>query len=342
MSDAAKATVIIEVVGMVTDAAGKAFNAYKSFTSKPATTPADQINMEALNESLSSEIRGNSEKLGNVAQEIAGDEDFRTAIGEGIQGDGIPMDGGAKDSWDQDVSSIAEDVPPGYEDAAKKFNISGNLLRILNIALGIGLVVAMSFSLANDWGSMSDTGKVLGVLNIVVQSLTVLLDIADLAAEAGIFAVTETMSVALPILGAVLAVIGIVLMLVQLFINFFVARQPPPDPIQDFIDDVGHALIKTFDTAPEPQLTYSISSTSVSASEVTTLTIEGLNETQNDVTLSRTTITLYSGDDDVCLFGEGEDFIKLIPDDDSNHGTAVILMSRPKRSRQASCRRRLS
>ncbi|EKV12208.1 Eukaryotic aspartyl protease family protein [Penicillium digitatum] len=322
MSDAAKATVIIEVIGMVTDAAGNAIDAFKSFTSKPATTATDQINMEALNESLSSEIRGSNEKLGSVAQEISGPEDFRTAIGDGIHGEGLPMEGGTNESWDQDVSSIAEDIPPGYEDAAKKFNISGNLLRILNIILGIGLVVAMSFSLANDWNSMSDTGKVLGVLNAIVQGLTVLLDIIDFAAEAGVIAVTGTMSVALPILGAVLAVIGIVLMLVQLFINLFVARQPPPDPIQEFIDKVGHALIKTFDQAPEPKLTYSISSTSVSADSVNTLTIEGVNETKSDVTLSRTTITLYSGDDDVCLFRNGADYIQLVPDDDPNRETS--------------------
>ncbi|CAG8896706.1 unnamed protein product [Penicillium egyptiacum] len=331
MSDAAKAIVIIEVIGMVTDAAGKAIDAFKSFTSKPATTPADQINMEALNESLSSEIRGSNEKLGNVAQEIAGDQDFRAAIGEGIHGDGVPIEGGANESWGQDVSSIAEDVPPGYEDAAKKFNISGNLLRILNIALGVGLVVALSFSLANDWSSLSDTGKVLSVLNVIVQGLTVLLDIVDFAAETGLLAVTGTMSVALPILGAVLAVIGIVLMLVQLFINLFVARQPPPDPIQDFIDDVGHSLIRTFDTAPDPQLTYSISSTNVSENSVTTLRIEGLNETQSDVTLSRINITLYSGDDDVCLFGNGEDFIKLVPDDDSNHDTSGYTYVTPQK-----------
>ncbi|KAJ5521182.1 hypothetical protein N7527_005297 [Penicillium freii] len=177
----------------------------------------------------------------------------------------------------------------------------------------------MLFSLANNWSSLSDTGKVLSVLNALVRGLTVLLDIVEFAAEAGVIAVTGTMSIALPILGAVLAVVGIVLMLVQLFINLFVARQPPPDPIQDFIDDFRYALIKTFDRVPKPQLIYSISSTSVTANSVAVLTIEGLNETNSDVTLSRTTITLYSGDDDVCLFGHGADYIELVRDNDSHY-----------------------
>ncbi|PGH13744.1 hypothetical protein AJ79_03443 [Helicocarpus griseus UAMH5409] len=136
MSDAAKATVIIEVMGMVLDAADKALDAWKSFKSQPASTAADEIIW--------------NEKLGNVAQEIAGEEDFRVVIGDGIQADGVPVGSEPAERWNEDINSIAKDVPPGYEDAARKFNISGNLLRILNIILGIGLVVAMSFSLVND------------------------------------------------------------------------------------------------------------------------------------------------------------------------------------------------
>ncbi|KAI1435344.1 hypothetical protein GGR50DRAFT_687065 [Xylaria sp. CBS 124048] len=319
MSDAGRATVIIQVVGMAVDAAGKAVDAFKSFKSKPSSTPTDEINTEALNDSLSDVVTNNTEKVGDLAQTIAGDEEYRTAMGEGLHGDGTMAQSNPEESWNEKLTDPAADVPPGYEEAAKKFNLSGNILKVLNVILGIGLVMAMSFSLAHDWSSMNDTGKALGVLNIVVQGLTVLLDIIDLGEAVGLYAVTGTMSVALPILGAVLAVIGIVLMVVQFFISLFVARQEPPDPIQDFVDDVGHALIKNFDEAPDPQLQYSISQTQVQGGDTPVFQIEGVNNSSEDVTLSHVTITLYSGDDDVCLFAETTDVIQLVKESDQNH-----------------------
>ncbi|KFG84691.1 hypothetical protein MANI_115552 [Metarhizium anisopliae] len=302
MADAQRAVVIFEVVWMVVGGVDRAINAFNSFKSKPASTPADEFNMEALNDGLAEEISENGSKLGDVAQEVAGDEDYRTVIADGIHGEGIATTTDGQESWNEALDDLGKDVPPGYEDLAKKFNISGNMLRVLNAILGIGLVVAMSFSLATNWSSMSDPGRVLGVLNIVVQGLTVLLDVVDVGTEMGLWAVTGTMSVAFPILGAVLAVIGVILMIVQLFINLFIGKQDPPDPIVDFVKDAGHSLIATFDAAPQPQLTYSISDAQVSAGKVSTVTTTGKNEGSDDVTLSHTDITLYSGDDNVCLF----------------------------------------
>ncbi|KAB8291299.1 hypothetical protein EYC80_009985 [Monilinia laxa] len=321
LSDAQRGVVILEVVRMVIGGVDKAIGAFKGFKSKPASSPIDEINMEVLNQGLAEEITENSSKMEDVAQSIAGEEDYRTAIADGIHGEGIPTDFDGKESWNEEISDIASDIPPGYEDVAKKFNISGAMLRMLNAILGIGLVIAMSFSLATDWNSLSDTGKVLGVLNIIVQGLTVLLDVIDVGVEMGLWAVTGTLSVALPILGAVLAVIGVILMVVQLFINLFVKTQEPPDPISDFIDDVAHSLISTFDDSPKSQLNYSVSTSDAHAGEVSTITITGKNESSSDVTISYTAITLYSGDDDVCLFRNGADdtdSIVLALDNDPN------------------------
>ncbi|KAJ8061184.1 hypothetical protein OCU04_010257 [Sclerotinia nivalis] len=321
LSDAKRAVVIIEVVRMVVSGVDKAFNAFKEFKSKPASTPTDELNMEALNDGLSEEIIENSGEMGDLAQDISGTEDYRTAIADGIHGEGTPTETEGGESWNEAIEDIAHDVPPGYEDVAKKFNISGNMLRVLNAILGIGLVVAMSFALATDWNSLSEPGKWIGVLNIIVQGLTVLLDVVDVGAEIGLWAVTGTFSVALPILGAALAVLGVILMVVQLFINLFVKAQPPPDPIADFIDDVGHELITSFDASPESQLKYSISASDVTAGKVTTITITGKNESSGDVTISNAAITLYSGDDDVCLFRNGADEtneITLVLDTDAN------------------------
>ncbi|KAI9644845.1 hypothetical protein NHQ30_006872 [Ciborinia camelliae] len=333
LSNPQRAVVIIEVVRMVVGGVDKAIDAFKNFKSKPASTPTDDFNMEALNDGLADEIAESSDKLQEVAQDITGDEDYRVAIADGIHGDGVPTESG-EETWNEDIGDLTDDIPPGYEDLASKFNISGNVLRMLNAILGVGLVVAMSFSLATNWSSMSDTEKVLGVLNIIVQGLTVFLDIIDVGASAGLWAVTGALSAALPILGAVLAVIGIVLMIVQLFINLFVKKQSPPDPIADFIKDKAHSLISTFDIAPQPQLTYTISASQATAGEVKAITITGENKSSSDVTISHTTITLYSGDDGVCLFRNGADNTDKIvwvadtdPDKDKNGHTYVTPRS---------------
>ncbi|KAI1757865.1 hypothetical protein F4782DRAFT_475448 [Xylaria castorea] len=321
MSAAARAVVIIEVSRMILDSASKAVDAWNSYRSNPAGSPAEELNMQALGDSLTQEVMDSSETVGEVAEKIAGGEDYRVVIGEGLHSEGLPTESEGEMTWNESLEELAQDVPPGYEDVAKKFNISGNVLRILNAILGIGLVIAMSFSLANDWNSMSDAGKVLGILNIIVQGLTVLLDVVEAGTAAGLWAVTGTMSVVLPILGAVLAVVGVILMMVQLFINLFVAKQDPPDPIRDFIDDVGHKVIRSFGAAPPALLQYSISGGKVNAGQVVTLSIKGENKSSDEVTLSYVAITLYSGDDDVCLFRNGADEtanIQLVPDTDSN------------------------
>ncbi|KAJ5972881.1 uncharacterized protein N7479_002799 [Penicillium vulpinum] len=330
VSDAGKATVIIEAIGMVTDASGKAIDAFKSFASKPALTAAGQINTKALDESRLSKTRGSNKRLSNVAQEILGGEKFRTAIGGGICGEEVPMEGGANETWGQDVSNDAEDILPEYKDAAKKSNIPGNILQIFNVVLGVGLLLAILFSLADDWNSMSDTGKILGVLSAIVQGLTVLLDIVEFAAETGVIAIIGTMSEVLPIFGTVLTVTGIVLMITQVFVNPFITRQPPTSSIQDLINNVGHALIKSFDPLPKTQLEYSISSTSVNANSVTTLMTEGLNNTKREATLSHTSVNLYSGDDDVRLFQNDADFVQLVLDDDSNQNSSGYTYATPQ------------
>ncbi|RAL15220.1 uncharacterized protein BO97DRAFT_463091 [Aspergillus homomorphus CBS 101889] len=321
MSDPQRADVIIQTIRLVTDAVDKAIDAFKSFQSKPTETAEDELNVETLSERVTEEVMENAETMGEMAEKIAGDENYQVVIADGLHYDGIATPSEGEESFNEDINSTPAEVPPAYEEAANRFNWSGNLLKIFNAILGIGLVVAMSFSLANDWDSLTDPGKVMGVLNVIVQGLTVLLDVINVGSEVGLWAVTGTMSVALPILGAVLAVIGIVLMIVQVLINFFTGTKPPPDPIADFIDDEAHHLISGFDTAPSPQLSYTLSDSTVSAGQVKTLTIKCENKSAGDVTLSNTVITLYSGDDDVCLFRNGADEtdnIQLVDDTDPN------------------------
>ncbi|KXG51286.1 uncharacterized protein PGRI_095470 [Penicillium griseofulvum] len=320
MSDAARATVILETIRMVIDAIDHAFDAFKSFKSKPTSTAIDDVNTQLLDDRISETIDLKGKKMGTIAEESVSEKlDYRVVIGEKLQGEsGVPTEGEIRETWNEEISSPAKEVPPGHEEVAEKLNVEGKMLRILNTILGIGLVVSMSFSLAHEWNSLTDTGKVLGVLNVVVQGLIVVLNIVTTTADIGLFAITGAMSVAFPVLGAVLAVIGMILMIVQLFVNFYSTRQEPPDPNADFIREKAHNLIATFDLSPEPQLTYSFSETNVHAGENTATTITGVNNTPNKVTLSHTRITLFTGSDEVCLFGTTKPYIQRVEDQDPN------------------------
>jgi hypothetical protein len=320
MSDAQRSTVIIETLRMVIEATDHAFDSFKSFKSNPTSSVSDAVNARVLDDSISETIGQRAETMGTIAENIVGEHsDYRVVIGEGLHGEsGVPVPGATTEPWNEELSNPAKEVPPGYEKVPEKLNISGKVLRVLNSLLGIGLVVSMSFSLAHEWKSLTNAGKILGVLNVVVQGLIVLLDILTVGADIGLFAITETMSVVLPIAGAVLAVIGMVLMIVQLFVNFYSARQKPQDPIEDFIRDVAHKLIDAFDPSPEPELAYTISHTDVCAGKNMTITITGKNMSSKTVTLSHTRITLYTGDDDVCLFNSTEPYIELVGDDEQD------------------------
>lgn len=134
-----------------------------------------------------------------------------------------------------------------------------------------------------------------------MQALTVLVDIASLGASLGI--ITGAFAAALPIIGAILAVIGIVLMFLGMFLNLY-ASTPPPDPVGDFVRDYAKPLIQQWDNAPLPKLSYTFtpSSLRVGAGTATAITIEGKNDTSQEVNVTEASVTITSGDDEGCLY----------------------------------------
>lgn len=126
------------------------------------------------------------------------------------------------------------------------------------------------------------------------------------------------LAAALPVIGAVLAVVGIILMIIGLFIGM-VQEKPPPDPIQDFIDDTGRSLISGWDKEPDPMLQYNTSQSLVNAGSTVSLAITGKNNTSEDVNLTNAQISLMTGTDEVCLFTD--ESITLVEETDSEKET---------------------
>ncbi|KAI1817992.1 hypothetical protein GGS20DRAFT_574537 [Poronia punctata] len=315
-----RATVILETLKIATDGVGYAIDSFKKFKDNPITSAADQLDVEGLNQGTYRAMGENAPDLGKMSEDINGPGGFHESVSEHVgAADQTPTRPKGEESWNEKINDPPEDLPPGGGVAAEKFSLSGAILQGLNIALGIGVAVAMTFSLVREWDQLTTAGKIINTLTIITQILTVLLDVVELGATVGAWVVTGTLGVALPIIGAVLAVIGVVLMIVGFFVNLY-KSSPPPDPVEHYINDVGKPLISNFDEGPDPQLNYTISPTSVTPGQLTSVEITGKNESGKEVSLTNTRITLLSGTDDTCLFA-ADDKIKLVEDTDPDKDT---------------------
>lgn len=198
-------------------------------------------------------------------------------------------------------------------------------------------------SLARDWDDLTTAGKVIETMSVIVQGLTVLLDIVAIGIKVGVkvglIAAKATLAVAIPIIGAVLAVIGVILSFLAFFIKTRKEPKPPPDPVVVFINDVAKPLMRSWVEAPNPILQRAVSPTSVTAGRDTRVTFEIRNNSNRDVRLRNVRMSLYGGVDEMCLFRQDDfqirsgaflqtDVVSL-----SNAGAGIINVFPPEKVR---------
>lgn len=145
------------------------------------------------------------------------------------------------------------------------------------------LTIFPSASLIREWGDMTTVGKILETGMLIVQFLTVVLDIIELGSAVGLYAVSGAFAVALPIFGAVLAVIGVILMILSFFLNKE-EKKTPPDPVKEFIKNEVRTLVRELADAPANQLTYDIQPESLPGGALAALRIKVSNNLGADVT----------------------------------------------------------
>lgn len=315
LGDAQRATIILETLKIAVAGAGHSIEAFKKFSERSTTSGLEHFDMEYLNQGTSRALGEGIPGIKRASEEINGTGGFHDSVAHHVGGDGKTATKPSRQKkWNEKIGDPVGDIPPGSSNAAKQFSLSESLLGGLNIVLGIGVAAAMTFTLVREWDSLTDTGKIIDTLSIVIEVLSVLVSIVEFGAGTGVWVLSSTMSVALPIIGAVLAIVGLVLTV----ITFFVQTQksdPPTEPIDEHIKTISRPLIASFDEAPVPQLTYSISHSEVTAGTLATIRINARNDTKKDVTLTNTRITVLTGDDDVCLFS-ASDNIALVSDMD--------------------------
>ncbi|OJI87346.1 hypothetical protein ASPTUDRAFT_116731 [Aspergillus tubingensis CBS 134.48] len=329
MEDAKKAVVILEMIQTVVNGIGQARDAWKNYRNRDtATTPEDALDTAALDQGVEKSVSESGGSLAEMSDEINGEGTFNEIVSDHVLPEGAATETDNAGRWNEGADKPPENIPAGGEEVAGKWNVSGNAIKILNAFLGIGLVIAMTFSLVQDWDKLTTGGKIINTIALLSQTLTVVLDIVEVGSSIGLYTVTGVFATALPILGAVLAVLGVVMMLINLFANLF-GGSPPPDPVQVFIDHVAKGLVGGFENAPPPKLDYTIPSVTYESGKVTGITIKGENTTADEISIPNARIIVTSGSDDVCLFSTNE--FELVEDTDTDKDSDGHLYVTPNR-----------
>ncbi|KAI2812118.1 hypothetical protein CBS115989_10777 [Aspergillus niger] len=327
MEDAKKAVVILEMIQTVVSGIGQARDAWNKYKNRDtATTPEDALDTAALDQGVEKSVATSGGGLAEMSDEVNGEGTFNEIVGDHLLPEGPATETNTAEGWNDGRDTPPENVPAGGEEVVEKWNVSGNAVKIINAFLGIGLVIAMTFSLVQDWDKLTTGGKIINTIALLSQTLTVILDIVEVGSSIGLYTVTGVFATVLPVLGAVLAVLGVVMMLINLFVNLF-GGSPPPDPVQEFIDHVAKGLVGGFENAPPPKLDYTIPSVIYESGEVTGITIKGENTTNDEISIPNARIVVNSGSDDVCLFST-DDF-ELVEDTDTDKDSDKHLYVTP-------------
>ncbi|KAI9926798.1 hypothetical protein MW887_003894 [Aspergillus wentii] len=304
LRDDQRATIMMETIRVLCDAAGKAKGAWDRYkkTGEP-TKPQDFLDSTELDQQTGKNLGSQAKGLDEMGEKVYGKKGLRKIVSEGMAEKAPTSKMKKVLRWNESRESIPEGLPGDGAKVAKKFSIQGNFLRILNAAIGIGVTVCMTFSLIRNWDDLTTVGKILETATLIIQFLTVVIDIIEVGSAVGLFAVTGTLAVALPIIGAVLAVLGIIVMILGFFLNTQ-AQHTPPDPVKVYIKNEVKSLVKNWVDAPKNRLTYDVQPQSIGSGKQSALNINVTNKTSSEVTLHNSSVTITSGTDEVCLFKE--------------------------------------
>ncbi|KAI9154789.1 hypothetical protein HJFPF1_07346 [Paramyrothecium foliicola] len=184
------------------------------------------------------------------------------------------------------------------------FNVGMTLLKCLDIFAGIGFVVGMSLELRDNYKNMDTFQKTMTILQVVVQGLIVVCDVATLGLEIAVsfgyvMEAAATACMTLASIGAVLGVIAIVAMLALIIYDYF--KPKPPTEAQKFVSN-NKAFVDNLMPPPSVNLSYSISPDKVSLNSSTQIIVTMTNPKEKPVTLRQIDFQMSGGTTDTSLF----------------------------------------
>jgi hypothetical protein len=180
---------------------------------------------------------------------------------------------------------VLENVP-GFDNFLENFSIADKFAGFIGFVASCAATVALGYQVKADFDSGQNAGvKALDILQIVDVGL------GAVAGLVGLMAGVEFAN--LPIVGAAIALAGLVLMIVGLFVK----PNPPETQGQKFLDDdgAGGKFIQNLTGPPDPILSYNITPSAIPQNSEATVTLTATNLTSNDVVVKNIQLQWVSG-----------------------------------------------
>lgn len=196
--------------------------------------------------------------------------------------------------------------------ARRSFGIADIALSTAAQVLGIALAITSALSLAREWESMNDPQRALSVISLTISTLAIFTGevfVASVCAALGVADATATAAVnAIPIVGQVLAAVGILIGIILAIIGATTGKKgaepPPPDPVADFIDDVLKGLVRGWDLQPPNHLDVLVDSdTTPTKDKVGIFQVSAMNKSaESRLKMEKVTFSFKSGFKSASLF----------------------------------------
>lgn len=191
----------------------------------------------------------------------------------------------------------------------RTYNLGSKIVAGVAILLCVALVVTMSLDLKDQWSSLNAWGQATSIINITITALSIVFN--PLAVQffvwIGLFGTASAANFALPMVGTVLAIIGIIIALLCMVFQTSKPPAPPPlTPVEAFIIGPGRDLIGKWRKQPDPKLTYKITPSTLPSNRATVLTVTGENRftrsVGSGVRLRSITFTFLAGPAEGSMF----------------------------------------
>ncbi|KAF3912302.1 hypothetical protein AA313_de0204546 [Arthrobotrys entomopaga] len=186
-----------------------------------------------------------------------------------------------------------------------KFNVGYGLLKGLDILAGIGFVVGMSLELRDHFADMDGFQATFAIIQVVVQGLIVLVDIAtlgvELAASFG-FMGTELAATACMSLASIGAILGVIAIVAMLALMIYDLVKPKPKTEAEKFIEANKGFIDNLPAAPKALLSYTATPTSVPHGQSSTIVIMFTNATEKELTVRQIGFQIEGGSISRALF----------------------------------------
>lgn len=190
----------------------------------------------------------------------------------------------------------------GFSYWEEDFSVADKVSGFIGFFASCAATVALGFQVKKDFDNgQKPSVKALDILQIIDVGFGAI--VGGFAFAGAVYGISFA---CVPALGAVLAVAGLVLMIVGIWVH----PDPPETEAQKFLDGDGGSWMESAPVRPDPVLQYSLSPSSTkagAAQQSFSLTITNPTSASSDAAVANLILSWAEGDDDQCLFKSSDD-----------------------------------